>query len=133
MTLKVQILQSLRRLIIISSGKWHDLVKKCLFPTRIHETVNQNLWLMNGRFLTLSNHFFANYMNLFHKKTEVQTVILRCWMGLNLSWFKSHDTKRKCFTLLVFFLFCYNCVMFPIICIFAFLKLCNNFWTQIEL
>ena len=27
--------------------------------------------------------FFANYMFIFHK-TEIQTVILRCWTGLNL-------------------------------------------------
>ena len=37
----------------------------------------QNLRLTNGRFLTISSHFFAKYMNMFHK-TEVQTVILRC-------------------------------------------------------
>ena len=39
------------------------------------ETVYQNLRLINGRFPTISSHFFAN---IFHK-TEVQTVILRCW------------------------------------------------------
>ena len=41
-----------------------------------------------GRSSTISSHFFAIYMNTFHK-TEVQTVILRCWTGLNLNWFKS--------------------------------------------
>ena len=40
--------------------------------------VVQNLRLINGRFPTLSSHFFTNYMNIFHK-IEVQTVILRCW------------------------------------------------------
>jgi hypothetical protein len=40
------------------------------------EDDSQNLRLINGRFPTLSSHFFSNYMNIFHK-TEVQTVILR--------------------------------------------------------
>ena len=46
--------------------------------------------------LRLTSHFFANYMNIFHK-TEVQMVILRCRTGLYLNWFKSYDTKRKYF------------------------------------
>ena len=33
-------------------------------------------------------------MFIFHK-TEIQTVILRCLMSLNLNWYKSYDTKRK--------------------------------------
>ena len=33
-------------------------------------------------------------MLIFHK-TEIQTVILRCLMSLNLNWYKSYDTKRK--------------------------------------
>ena len=37
---------------------------------------------------------FANYMNIFHK-TEVHTVILRCWTGLKLNWFKRYDTNAK--------------------------------------
>ena len=37
----------------------------------------QNLLLINGRFPTISSHFFANYMKIFYK-TEIQTVILRC-------------------------------------------------------
>ena len=44
--------------------------------------------------MTISGHFFANYINIFHK-TEFQTVILRCLMGLNLIWYKSYDTKCK--------------------------------------
>ena len=34
-------------------------------------------WLINGHFTTISGHFFANCMFIFHK-TEVQTMILRC-------------------------------------------------------
>ena len=41
-------------------------------------------------------NFFANYRNIFHK-TEVQTVILSCLMGLNLNLLKRYDTKRKNF------------------------------------
>ena len=32
----------------------------------------------------ISGHFFANCMNIIHK-TEVQMIILRCFMGLNLN------------------------------------------------
>ena len=35
-------------------------------------------------------------MFIFHK-TEVQTVILRCLMGLNLNWLKSYDKECKYF------------------------------------
>ena len=44
--------------------------------------------------MTISGHFFANYMFIFHK-TEIQTVILRCLTSLNLNLYKNHDTKRK--------------------------------------
>ena len=36
--------------------------------------------------------FFGNYINIFHK-TEIQTVILRCLMGLNLDWVKSYGLR----------------------------------------
>ena len=45
-------------------------------------------------FTTISSHFSTNYMNIFHK-TEVLLVILRCWKGLKLNWFKSYDTNPK--------------------------------------
>ena len=38
--------------------------------------------------------FFAIYMFIFHK-TEIQTVILRRLMSLNLNWYKSYDKKHK--------------------------------------
>ena len=47
---------------------------------------------INGRCRTLSGHFLANCINIFHK-TEVLTVILMCLMGQNLNWFKIYDTK----------------------------------------
>ena len=55
---------------------------------------HQNLKLMNSHFTIISGHFFANYVNIFHK-TEIQTVILRCLMSLKLNWCKSYDTKCK--------------------------------------
>ena len=65
------------------------------------ETDYQNSWLINGRFTTISGHFFGNYLNTFHK-IDVQTVILRGLKGLNHNWFKSYDTKRKYFRFRVF-------------------------------
>ena len=46
--------------------------------------------LTNAHFTTISGHFSANCMFIFHK-TEVQTVILKCLRSLN----QSYDTKRK--------------------------------------
>ena len=47
-----------------------------------------------AHFTTTSGHFFANCMFIFHK-TEVQTVIFRCLMGLNLDWFKIYGLWYK--------------------------------------
>ena len=78
-------------------------------------------WLMTIFWPFLSNHFFANYMNIFHK-TEVQAVILRCWMGPYFNWFKSYDTKWKYF-LLLFFQFCKKLVILVMFFLFfAFLR-----------
>ena len=49
---------------------------------------------LNVRITTISSHFFANYMNIFHK-IEVQMVIFRCWTGPYPNWFKSYDTIAK--------------------------------------
>ena len=53
-------------------------------------------WLIKGSFTTISGHFLAICMFIFHK-TEIRMVILRCLTGLNLNWFKSYDTKCKYF------------------------------------
>ena len=50
----------------------------------------ENLWLINGHFMTISGHFFANYIKIFHK-TEIQMVILRCFEGQNFNWVKSYN------------------------------------------
>jgi hypothetical protein len=51
---------------------------------------NENLLLINGHCTTTSGHFSACCIKIFHK-TEVQTVILRCLVCLNLNWIKSYN------------------------------------------
>ena len=67
------------------------------------ETDIQNLRLMNGSFPILSSYSFANYKNwyIFHK-TEVQMVILRCWMGLYLKLVQKLWHKAPIFSSLFF-------------------------------
>ena len=48
--------------------------------------------LINDWCRTLSGHFFAICMSIFNK-TEVQTVILRCWTGLYLDSFTSYGLR----------------------------------------
>ena len=47
-----------------------------------------------GHFTSISGHFFANYMNIFHK-TKVLLVILRIQTYLKLNWIKSYNMKYK--------------------------------------
>ena len=70
------------------------ILEQC--PARQLETGASNLRLINHLFTTLSSHFFGNCMNIFHE-TEVQTVILRCWMNLYLNWFTNYAIKRQNF------------------------------------
>ena len=60
------------------------------------EGESQNLRLINHHFTTVSSHFFAISINIFHK-TEILTVILRCCMDLYLNWFSSYGPKRENF------------------------------------
>ena len=46
--------------------------------------------LTNRRFTIISSQISAIYINIFHK-TEIQTVILRCLVCLNLKWIKSNN------------------------------------------
>ena len=45
---------------------------------------NENLLLIKSHFSTISGHFSASCIDIFHK-TEFQTVILRCLVCLNLN------------------------------------------------
>ena len=47
-----------------------------------------------GHFITISGHFFANYINIFHK-IELLTIILICLTCLNLFWIKRYDIKHN--------------------------------------
>ena len=47
-------------------------------------------------FTTISGHFFANYINIFHK-TEVLKNILWCQTCLNLNWIKKSDINTNYF------------------------------------
>ena len=60
--------------------------------TVIYESVlfGNKTWWQIANFTNTSGLFFVNYMNIFHK-TEVQTVILRCLVSLNLNWIKSYN------------------------------------------
>ena len=58
----------------------------------------KNRWV--GHFTTLSGHFLANYINIFHK-IELPTIILMCLTCLNLIWIKSYDIKH------IFFISCF--------------------------
>ena len=58
------------------------------------QLTHQNIKVINGHFTTVSGHFFANYMKIFHK-TEIQKVILKCSTSLKLIWYKIHYTKCK--------------------------------------
>ena len=43
----------------------------------------------------LDHSFLAFFLAHICFKTELQTVILRCWTGLYLNWFKSYDTNAN--------------------------------------
>ena len=88
--------------------------------------------LTNCRFTTISSQISAIYINIFHK-TEVQTVILRCWTGLVQKVWQKWKTGEKCKRhqnhqnstwIILFFTKSHknengnNCI------------LCHNFWTN---
>ena len=55
-------------------------------PSVVRLTSDQSL----AYCMTISGHFFAYYIKIFHK-TEIQKVILRCLVCLNPYWIKSND------------------------------------------
>ena len=60
------------------------------------KTDSQNSQLIYGHFMTISNHFVAHYMKIFHK-TEVQISILRWLVFLNSNWIKCNDGSYNLF------------------------------------
>ena len=63
----------------------------CLFLQFCKKKI-EKLPLINGHLMTISSQFSANYNKIFHK-TEVQTVILMCFVYLYLNWIKSYNIK----------------------------------------
>ena len=54
----------------------------------------KRMLLLNDCYKTVSDHFFAVYMFIFHK---VQRVSLRCFTDMNPNLLKIYDTKSKYF------------------------------------
>ena len=63
------------------------------FGFLIKITTQTNLWIVE------TDHQICDWEMAILRPflAKVQTVILKCWRVLNLNWFKSYDTKRKCF------------------------------------
>ena len=83
-TLESQILSVLHHMLLLllkTADYWFQL-----------EGGRQNLRQLNCSFTTISSQFFGIYIYIF-QKTEVQTVILRCWTFLYLNWFYSYGIK----------------------------------------
>ena len=93
----------------------------CVFAVLCH---NNCKWLFYSYFWP----FTVNCMFTFHK-TEVQTVILMCLIGLKSDWFKGYDTKCKYFNFWCFAILYKNTYLhFLHFCI-----LCGNYCTYQDL
>ena len=57
---------------------------------KLEEKKKLNSSFKNGHFSTISGHFFAIYISIFHK-TEIMMVILRCLVWPNLNLIKIYD------------------------------------------
>ena len=88
----------------LDQNLWHKS-KKCLTSVFFNfgREFFENLSFKNGHFSTICVHFFGNYIDIFHK-TEIQMVILRCLVCLNLNRVKSDDIK------IIFFL-AWKCII----------------------
>ena len=62
--------------------------------TLILYSESKQMTITIANFTTISGHFSPNCMFISYKK-EVQTVILRCLMGLNIDWFKNYGLRCK--------------------------------------
>ena len=100
---------------INSDGFWWNLMEHRYFHTSAHSRgipfnfrrkKTKNLSFKNGHFLTICGHLFGNYIHIFHK-TEIQTVILRCLVGLNLNWIKSYGI----ILVQIFFFHAWKCII----------------------
>ena len=100
----------------------------CFYDMYVIKTDPKRMLLFNNCYKTVSGHFFAICIFIFHK-TEVQTVILRCLMGLDLNWFKSYGLKCSKTQIFSFLFFC-DSVQKHKFAFFVFLGLSHNFCTN---
>ena len=103
------------------SSKWEKSLTKVPIAQNVIKTDPKWMLLLNNCSKTVSGHFFAICIFIFHK-TEAHTVILRCTMGLNLNWFKSYGlrcSKMQSFPFLIFNDFVKKTQM-CVFCIFGF-------------
>ena len=117
----------------LNSGlwKWHKWVYlnfqvQCSKSKIYSELKRMTITIVN--FTTISGHFFAKYMSIFHK-TEVQTVILVYLKGLKSDWFKGYNTKC------IYFHFCFFAILYKntplrFLRFLHFFGLCHNYCTN---
>ena len=79
---------------ISNSNKKSQKPQGVLFDLNHVKTDPKWMLLLNNCYDIVSGHFFAICIFIFHK-TEVQTVILRCLMGLYLNWLKGYGLKCR--------------------------------------
>jgi hypothetical protein len=74
------------------------------------------------KFATDKWPFYDHFQPFLSPSTQISFTklrfALRCWMDLNLNWFKIYDTKRKCFGFWGFVI----CILFFVTFFFAFLR-----------
>ena len=78
-------------------NQFYDINYKCPWQvcfSILEEKKIKNICFKNGHFSTICGHFFGNYIDIFHK-TEIQTVILRCWTDLYLNLWHKMQIKLK--------------------------------------
>ena len=60
------------------------------YVLQVWKKKNENSSFKKGNFLTVCGHFCDNNIAIFHI-IEIQTVILKCFVYLNLNWIKSYE------------------------------------------
>ena len=101
---------------------WHKILSYSILGVfNFVRKKNEKLPQINGHFMTISGHFSASLIEIFHK-TEVQTVILRCLVCENLNWIQSYDiilVKNS-------FFYAWKCIISGLFCRSVFWHLLGN-------
>ena len=106
--LHIHILQNLGLILIVILRGWrclnpnwiqiYSINYKCCLQVGLFTSMfckfgrkkNENSSFKKGNFLTVCGHFCGNNIAIFHK-IEIQTVILKCCVYLNLNWIKIYE------------------------------------------